>query len=65
MWASHKVEFNDDGTITWIKIIPFWTEVKYKLIDLKRRILHQYKDVEYWECPDCLNKIKEKYENES
>jgi hypothetical protein len=48
-----------DGLIIWEKCNPWWRELKYRLIDLKRTILHQYEDVEYWECSRCLNRIRE------
>jgi hypothetical protein len=54
-----KLVLDKDGLIIWEKCNPWWRELKYHLIDLKRTILHQYRDVEYWECPSCLNRIRE------
>jgi len=58
MWAKYRMDENPDGSIKWIRIISRWKELKYRLIDLKRLILHQYVDAEYWECTDCYNKGK-------
>jgi len=54
-WSSSKLE-ERDGELVWIKIHPWWRELYYHLIDLKKLMLHQYKDVEYWECPSCLKR---------
>jgi len=59
-WCSHRLDTNPDGSIKFTKILPWWKELWYRLIDLKRLILHQYTDVEYWECERCLKKIRAK-----
>lgn len=56
---SGNLVLDKDGLIIWEKCNPWWRELKYRLIDLKRTILHQYVDAEYWECPECLNRIRE------
>ena len=35
------------------RVHPWYRELKYELINFKRRFFHQYKDVEYWECQEC------------
>jgi len=39
---------------------PWWRELKFRLIDLKRLIYRQYKDVELWECPECQEEEEKK-----
>jgi len=56
MWALYRMDKNPDGSIKWVKILPWWKELWYRLIDFKRLILHQYKDVEYWECTECIKR---------
>lgn len=53
-----KLKHDNDGMIVWKKCHPWWRELKYKLIDFKRLLLHQYKDIEMWECPDCQEVIR-------
>lgn len=56
MWAASKMSgINSDGTIHWVRVQPIYKELYYKLKDFKRLLFHQYKDVEYWECPKCNN----------
>ena len=64
MWASHEAAWDENNKLIWTKYIPWYTELKYRLIDLKRYILHQYRDAEYWECAECYAKAKEKCEDE-
>jgi hypothetical protein len=45
---------NPDGSIKWIRVHPVWKELYYKFRDLKRTIFHQYEEVEFWECRDCV-----------
>lgn len=40
-------------TISWIRY--FW----YTLRDLKKLLLKQYEEIEYWECADCCSKPEE------
>ena len=61
-WSKSRMEENPDGIIKWVRIHSRWKELWYRLIDLKRLLLHQYIEVEYWECPKCLKEIKDKYE---
>jgi len=68
-WSHSKAKVDErgemltkDGLIVWEKCNPWWRELKFRLIDLKRTILHQYRDVEYWECPKCLQRIREENE---
>jgi len=57
MWSKYKWEgLNPDGSVKLVRVHPWYRELWYELIDLKRRIFHQYKDVEYWECPKCNRK---------
>lgn len=71
-WAISRAVTNDDGSwkldedgfIVWERCISRWKELKYRLIDFKRRLLHQYKDVEYWECNQCVRKSAWKYRGE-
>lgn len=64
MWSSSKAVQNPDGSlkldenglIIWERCHSRWKELWFRLIDLKRLLLHQYKDVEYWECDKCFNK---------
>jgi hypothetical protein len=51
-WSKYEM-INEDGKIYFKRIISRATELKYRLLDLKKLILKQYKDVEYWECEDC------------
>jgi len=53
-----KLIHDKDGLIIWEKCNPWWRELKYRLIDFKRTLLHQYEDVDYFECPSCLNRIR-------
>ena len=43
-----------DGTLNFVRCISRWKELKYRLIDLKRTLLHQYEDIELWVCKDCV-----------
>jgi len=62
MWSKYRMEgTNPDGTIKWVKVHPWYVELKYKLIDFKRWLFHQYEDVEYWECPNCNKKVKKRF----
>ena len=48
---SYKI-LDDEGK--WIKCQPWWKALYFRLRDLKRLLLHQYRDVEYWECARCF-----------
>lgn len=48
-WISDK-----NGVPKFFRCISRFKELKYRLIDLKRTILHQYEDVECWVCLDCV-----------
>ena len=37
------------------RYIPYYKILYFKLRDLKRLILKQYKEIEYWECEECYN----------
>ena len=54
-WAKYEwVGFDEmKGEPILKRIHPWYRELKYELIDLKRRLFHQYKNVEYWECQEC------------
>lgn len=43
-----------NGTPKFFRCISRWRELYYRLIDLKRIILHQYEDVECWVCLTCV-----------
>jgi len=51
---------DEEGLIIWEKCQSWWKELYYRIVDFKRLILHQYTEIEYWECPSCYKKIKEK-----
>lgn len=51
-WISHTATSDENG-FCFVRCISRWQELKYKLIDFKRLILKQYKDIEYWECSEC------------
>lgn len=57
-WSSSEwVGFDKEkGILILKKCHPWYRELKYRLIDFKRLIFHQYKDVEYWECGKCLKR---------
>ena len=42
------------GKEIWKKCNPWYRELKFRLIDLKRTILHQYEDAEMWVCKECV-----------
>lgn len=68
-WAISRAVTNEDGSlkhdkdgfILWERCIPRWKELKYRLIDFKRKLLHQYEDIEYWEDDECVRKSAWKY----
>jgi hypothetical protein len=43
-----------NGRVKFIRCISRFRELYYRLIDLKRTILHQYEDAEFWVCIDCV-----------
>jgi hypothetical protein len=53
-WGYSRMVTNPDGSIKWVRLNPRWKELWYRLIDLKRTILHQYDDVEMWVCRECV-----------
>ena len=59
MWAAYEFKGYDEkeGKIIHKRIIPWYKYVWYTLRDLKRLLFHQYKEVEYWECPECNNEV--------
>ena len=57
-----RLEKNTDGSFKFIRITPLWKVLWYKIVNIKRILLKQYKDIEYWECTKCLKEIKDKYE---
>ena len=58
-WSQSKWEgMKPDGSPNWVRVHPRWKESWYRLIDLKRLVLHQYTDIEYWECPPCNRRGK-------
>lgn len=60
-WCAYKWDGSKpDGTPNLVKIHPWYRELWYHLIDYKRLLFHQYKDVEYWEGPCCYKKRKNK-----
>lgn len=70
-WVSHKAKTDKtgnivtkNGIIVWEKCIPWYKELKYRLLDFKRLILCQYKNAEYWECSKCYSRIKEENDDE-
>lgn len=60
-YSKYRVKQDEQGKIihdkndNWIleHTYPWYKELWYELIKLKRTILHQYREAEYWECPDC------------
>ena len=62
MYPIYRWDKNKDGSNKFTRITPLWKVLWYKIVDFKRLLLHQYIEVEYWECPKCLKEIKDKYE---
>lgn len=57
MWGKYKLgnpQTKPDGTLNFVRCISRWKELKYRLIDLKRTLRHQYEDAELWVCKDCV-----------
>jgi len=44
---------NPDGSFKFVRITPLWEVLWYKIVNIKRILLHQYTDAEYWECTEC------------
>ena len=61
MWGRSKMVKKADGSFVFVRCISRWKELWYRLIDLKRLLFHQYKDVEYWECSNCLPKEEKEF----
>lgn len=53
----YRLEDNPDGSIKFVRVTPLWKVLWYKQVNAKRLLLHQYEDIEYWECTEC-NKPK-------
>ena len=60
MWAAYRMEKDSEGGYKFTRCIPLWKYVYYRLKDYKRLLFHQYKDVEYWECPKCLKERRKR-----
>lgn len=59
-WAKYTWKGLDEkGAVILEKCHPWWRELKYHLIDLKRLLLRQYRDVEMWFCKECDGKDRE------
>jgi hypothetical protein len=52
-WIKDK-----DGMPKFFHTYPWYLELKFELIGLKRTLFHQYTDAEYIECGDCVDKYK-------
>jgi len=58
MWAYSG--YNPEARI-WKKIQPWWKEFYYRFKDAIKLLLHLYKEIEYWECEECLREVENKY----
>jgi len=64
-WTAYTVEKDSNGNWKWKRIHPLWKHVWYLLKDKKRELLHQYEEVEMWECPKCARKEKKRSQKKS
>lgn len=53
-YQTYKGTDPKTGKLIWEKCNPWYREWKFRLIDLKRTILHQYEDAEMWVCRECV-----------
>jgi len=60
MWSKYEMKGLDEyGNMVLKRCISRRRELWFRLIDLKRLLLHEYRDVEYWECDECFNKVND------
>jgi hypothetical protein len=56
-WGKYTLgtpHLKPDGNLNFVRCISRWKELKYRLIDFKRTLFHQYEDIEFWVCKDCV-----------
>lgn len=64
-WGKYKWDGEKpDGTPNWKRCISYQKELWYRLIDFKRRLLHQYTEAEMWSCQRCSKKDREHWRRE-
>jgi len=51
-WCSHQI-VTENGETKFVRCIPRYKYLYYLLRDYKRTLFHQYRDVEFWDCPSC------------
>ena len=57
MWSKYEMKGLDEGGNMVLKrCVSRRRELWFRLIDLKRLLFRQFRDVEYWECNECFNK---------
>jgi len=61
-WGKYRWEgLTSDGKPKLKRCISYQRELFYRMIDLKRRLRHQYREVEMWSCPRCGKKEREQW----
>ena len=57
MWSKYEMKGLDvGGNMVLKRCVSRRREIWFRLIDLKRLLFGQFRDVEYWECNECFNK---------
>ena len=52
-WSAYKIIENGAGGLKCARCNPLWKHWYYKLRDVKRLLLNQYEDKEFWVCDAC------------